>query len=138
MFGEEGMISMGNYENLLKKYVVEGKPVKRIVRETGISRNTVRKYVRNPQQPDYKRTKPYGKPTLGKFTGVVDKILTDDRELPEGLRRCVGGGAGDFEIFPLVQRRAASPGAGRLDAGGGVLQPGRRNCRAGLAKSQDE
>ena len=80
------MIQVGDYENLQKKYVVEGKPVKRIVRETGISRNTVRKYVRDPQQPKYKRTEPYAKPTLGKFTKVVDKILTDDRELPRKRR----------------------------------------------------
>lgn len=80
------MIAVRTYENLVMKYRVEGKPVKRIVRETGLSRNTVRKYVRNPQQPAYNRTEPYVRPTLGEFTGVVDKILKDDRELPRKRR----------------------------------------------------
>lgn len=80
------MIQVGDYENLLKKYHVEGKAVKRIVRETGLSRNTVRKYVRDPQHPAYNRTEPYARPTLGDFTDIVDKILNDDRDLPRKRR----------------------------------------------------
>lgn len=80
------MVAVEVYENLLKKYHVEGKAVKRIVRETGISRNTVRKYVRDPQHPAYKRTEPYSRPALGDFTDVVDKILNDDRPLPRKRR----------------------------------------------------
>jgi len=80
------MISVGVYENLQRKYQVEGKPIKRIVRETGLSRNTVRKYVREPKKPAYSRTEPYALPSLGDFTEVVEKILKEDKDLPRKRR----------------------------------------------------
>jgi len=76
------MITVGQYELIQRMYRVEGIPVNQIVRETGISKNTVKKYLRDPQPPSYNRTEPYARPSLGDFTGVVDKILEDDRELP--------------------------------------------------------
>lgn len=80
------MIAVGVYEVLQRKFQIEGKPVKQIARETGLSRNTVRKYVRDPQLPAYNRSEPYARPALGDFTGVVDEILSADRELPRKRR----------------------------------------------------
>lgn len=80
------MIAVGVYEVLQRKFQIEGKPVKQIARETGLSRNTVRKYVRDPQLPVYNRTEPYARPALGDFTGVVDEILSADKDLPRKRR----------------------------------------------------
>jgi transposase len=80
------MISVGEYEILQRKYQVEGKPIKQIVRETGLARNTIRKYIRDPKQPAYNRVEPYARPVLGDFTGLVDEIVKKDREMPRRER----------------------------------------------------
>lgn len=80
------MIAVGVYESLQKKYQVEGKSIKQIARETGLARNTVRKYVRDPKLPAYNRTEPFERPSLGDFTGIVDEILKTDRDRPRKER----------------------------------------------------
>lgn len=80
------MIAVGTYEVLQRKFQIEGKPIKRIVRETGLSRNTVRKYVRDPELPGYNRAEPYARPSLGDFTEVVEEILKGDKDLPRKRR----------------------------------------------------
>lgn len=117
------MISVGVYEVLQRKHQIEGKPIKRIARETGLSRNTVRKYVRDPKLPAYNRAAPYARPTLGDFTEIVEQILADDRDLPrkrrhtakrifERLRDERGYGGGESTVRNYVAARKRELGMG--------------------------
>ena len=45
----------------------------------GLDRKTVRKMLSFSVPPGYRRGKPPRRPKLGPFTGIIDRILEDDR-----------------------------------------------------------
>jgi len=55
-------------------------------RQFGIARETVRKTLRYPIPPGYRRTKPIRRPKLGPWIGVIDQILKDDESRPKKQR----------------------------------------------------
>ncbi|NBO55642.1 MAG: IS21 family transposase, partial [Actinobacteria bacterium] len=59
-----------------------GKSKSWIARELGISRNTVRKYLKECEAPKYRATQPRGKPVSDKWKEHVRLILEDDRNAP--------------------------------------------------------
>ena len=52
----------------------------------GLSREMLAKMRRHSAAPGYARSKPARKPKLGALLGVIEAILTSDREAPGGLR----------------------------------------------------
>jgi hypothetical protein len=48
---------------------------KQIARETGISRQTIRKMIEFPIPPGYRREKPVNRPTLGPCLGLIDHMV---------------------------------------------------------------
>ena len=47
----------------------------------GLDRKTVRKMLSFSVPPGYRRGKPPRRPKLGPFTGIIDRILEDDRTI---------------------------------------------------------
>ena len=58
---------------------VEGMSTREASRVFGLDRKTVRKMLSFSVPPGYRRGKPPRRPKLGPFTGIIDRILEDDR-----------------------------------------------------------
>ena len=52
----------------------------------GLHRDTVRKMLAHSVPPGYRRRKPPTRPKIGPYTGVIDRILEDDLNLPKKQR----------------------------------------------------
>jgi transposase len=64
----------------------EGLSVRKIARQLGVSRNTIRKALRTPEPKAYTLAVPRPAPVFGAFRAVVDDILTHDRTAPPKQR----------------------------------------------------
>jgi transposase len=81
----EGMIRMDQYGYIRTAHRVYKKSIKQICRETGHSRETVRKVLRNEPFGYSPRTaQPY--PVLGPYLSVIDQWLTEDKNQPKKQR----------------------------------------------------
>jgi hypothetical protein len=60
---------------------------KQIARETGISRQTIRKMIEFPIPPGYRREKPVNRPTLGPCLGLIDHMVKEDHGKPKKEKR---------------------------------------------------
>jgi len=79
------MLKVDQYDFIRTSYRVYGKRIKEIARETGHSRNTIKKVLRG-EYTGYKArdTQPF--PVLGPYLGIVDGWLKDDKEKPKKQR----------------------------------------------------
>lgn len=79
------MIRMDQYEYVRTAHRVYQKSIKQICRETGHSRETVRKVLRSePCGYSFRAEQPF--PVLGPFLQVIDQWLTEDRARPRKQR----------------------------------------------------
>lgn len=60
------------------------------MRETGISRKTVRKMIEFPVPPGFRREKPVNRPKLGPCLKVIDQIVQEDRGKPKKQQHTAG------------------------------------------------
>jgi len=70
------------YGRVRRAVRVEGKSQRAVAREFGLSRDTVRKMLQYAVPPGYQRQQPIKKPKLGPWLGVIDAILSDDKQRP--------------------------------------------------------
>jgi len=83
--GVEGMIKMDQYGYIRTAHRVYKKSIKQICRETGHSRETVRKVLRSePFGYSPRTTQPY--PVLGPYLPVIDQWLEEDKKRPKKQR----------------------------------------------------
>jgi transposase len=79
------MLTVDQYEYVRIAHRVYGKKIREIARETGHSRNTIRKVINNEYTGYSPRQKqPY--PSLGPYIGTIDKWLENDRDVPKKQR----------------------------------------------------
>jgi hypothetical protein len=79
------MIRMEHQEYIRTAYRVDQKSIKQICRETGHSRETMRKVLRHePCGYTHRVVQPY--PVLGPYLQVIDQWLRDDRTNPKKKR----------------------------------------------------
>src|ERR687893_1743181 len=74
------------YARVRRACHVEGMSQRQAAREFGIDPKTVAKMLRFAVPPGYRRSKPPVRPKLDGFTGVIDRILEEDRERPRKRR----------------------------------------------------
>ena len=67
------------YARVRRACRVEGMSTREASRVLGLDRKTVRKMLSFSVPPGYRRGKPPRRPKLGPFTGIIDRILEDDR-----------------------------------------------------------
>ena len=67
------------YARVRRACRVEGMSTREASRVFGLDRKTVRKMLSFSVPPGYRRGKPPRRPKLGPFTGIIDRILEDDR-----------------------------------------------------------
>ncbi len=65
---------------------VEGMSIREAARVFGLHRETVSKMLRFSVPPGYRRSEPVRRPKLDAFTGVIDRILEEDRLAPRKQR----------------------------------------------------
>jgi transposase len=83
---ERRMLTVDQYGYVRTAYRVYGKTIKQIARETGHSKNTIKKALRG----EYKGYRPRGPqqpyPVLGPYLAIIDKWLEDDKDKPKKQR----------------------------------------------------
>ena len=79
------MLKVEQYSYIRTAHRVYGKKIKQIARETGHSKNTIKKVLRG-EYTGYtlRTTQPY--PVLGPYIKRIDQWLTDDKQRPKKQR----------------------------------------------------
>ena len=76
------MFEVEIYGRVRRAVRVEGKSQRAVAREFGLSGDTVRKMPQYAVPPGYQRQQPIKRPKLGPWLGVIDAILSDDKQRP--------------------------------------------------------
>ena len=79
------MLKVDQYDLIRTSYRVYGKRIKQIARETGHSRNTVKKVLRE-EYTGYKARERQSFPALAPYRGIIDEWLAGDKERPKKQR----------------------------------------------------
>jgi len=80
------MYSVDLYGRVRRACHVEGVSIREAARVFGLHRETVSKMLRFSVPPGYRRSEPVRRPKLDAFTGVIDRILEEDRSAPRKQR----------------------------------------------------
>ena len=80
------MIQVEEKEIIRRLYFIEGWSMRRIARERCHSRHTVRRALEDPGPPVYRRQASRPRPVLGRFLGIIDRWLEEDRQRPPKQR----------------------------------------------------
>ena len=67
---------------LVEACMVDGMSIREASRVVGLHRDTVRKMLEYSVPPGYRWRKPPRRPKISPYTGVIDRILEDDLNLP--------------------------------------------------------
>jgi transposase len=81
--GGERVVEVEQWAELRREHFVAGKSIKRLVRETGWSKNTIRRALRSETPPSYQRAP--RQRILEPFKPEIHRLLRDDPKLP-GVR----------------------------------------------------
>lgn len=78
------MIGMATKEDIRKRYLIEGESIRKISRETGHSRQYIRKVIAEevPTIPKYKLTIEKERPVMGPFLEIITQWLVEDKKRP--------------------------------------------------------
>jgi len=79
------MLTVDQYEYIRIAHRVYGKKIREIARETGHSRNTVRKVIKK-EYTGYSPRRQQSYPSLGPYIGTIDRWLQNDRDMPKKQR----------------------------------------------------
>lgn len=79
------MLKVDQYEYVRTAHRVYGKTIREIARETGHSRNTIKKALKG-EHSGYKPRTHQAFPVLGSYLPVIDKWLEDDKQRPKKQR----------------------------------------------------
>jgi transposase len=79
------LLEVERWAELRRRHLVDGVSIKRLARETGLSRNTIRKAIRSPEPPSYARPRRPSK--LDPFRDEVRGLLGADPRIPSQVIR---------------------------------------------------
>ena len=80
------MYKVEMYARVRRACIVEGMSVREAAREFGLHRDTVRKMLQYSVPPWYRRQRPARRLKLEPYTGVIDRILEEDKVVPKKQR----------------------------------------------------
>jgi transposase len=78
--------NMENWAEIRRRVLVDGQSKRSVCREFDIHWDTLRKILRHPEPPGYRRAAPRPKPKLEHFLPVIHRILEADRKAPRKQR----------------------------------------------------
>ena len=73
-------------EYVRKKYFVDGWSIRKISRQAEISRQTVRKMLKDSAIPKYRSVKARPSPVMGRYSKVIQRWLKEDEKAPPRQR----------------------------------------------------
>jgi len=76
------VLKMFDIEFIRKKHFVEGWPIRKISRQFGISRQSVRKALASSDPPRYKLSKPRPSSVMDRYRPIIEAWLADDQKAP--------------------------------------------------------
>jgi transposase len=74
--------SMQEWTEIRRKVLVDGASKRSVMRDYGISHETLQKMLSHPEPPGYRQSVPRPKPKLEPYLGVIAEILAADRDAP--------------------------------------------------------
>ncbi|MBA4494174.1 transposase, partial [Paenactinomyces guangxiensis] len=77
---------MANYEFIRKQHYVLGKSIRQISRETGYSRQVIRKALSSTEISEYKLSRPKPKPVIDSVKHIILEWLRQDEQAPPKQR----------------------------------------------------
>src|SRR6516225_7639777 len=80
------MYTVEIYARVRRAVLVEGKSRRAVARDFGLARKTVSKMLEYSLPPGYRRQAPIRRPKLGPWQGVIDAILSEDKQRPKKQR----------------------------------------------------
>ncbi|MBA4603440.1 hypothetical protein [Thermoactinomyces mirandus] len=80
------MLQMANYEFIRKQHILLGKSIRQISRETGYSRQIIRKALKSTDFPKYKLSKQKQKPVMDSVKHIIEEWLRQDEQAPPKQR----------------------------------------------------
>lgn len=80
------MLQMANYEFIRKQHFLLGKSIRQISRETGYSRQVIRKALTSTEIPVYQLSKPKPKPVIDFVKPIILEWLRQDEQAPPKQR----------------------------------------------------
>ncbi len=80
------MYKVDVYLRVRRAVMVEGMSVREAARTFGLHRDTVRKMLEYAVPPGYRRQVPPRRPKVSPYTGVIDRIVEDDHQVPKKQR----------------------------------------------------
>ncbi|WP_338463371.1 IS21 family transposase [Brevibacillus borstelensis] len=80
------MLQMANYEFIRKQHILLGKSIRQISRETGYSRQVIRKALKSSEIPVYQLSKPKPKPVIDSVKPIILEWLHQDEQAPPKQR----------------------------------------------------
>ncbi|UED70189.1 MULTISPECIES: IS21 family transposase [Brevibacillus] len=80
------MLQMANYEFIRKQHILLGKPIRQISRETGYSRQVIRKALKSTEIPVYQLSQPKPKPVIDSVQPIILEWLHQDEQAPPKQR----------------------------------------------------
>lgn len=80
------MLTVDHYELIRRKVLIDGKSQRAASRELGHSRKTVKKALKNPVPPGYRRLEPRPKPVIEPVKGIIEAWLEEDKQRPPKQR----------------------------------------------------
>ena len=80
------MLKLDQYSYIRTAHRVYGKKIKQIARETGHSKNTLKKVMQR-EYSGYKARVKQPHPILGSYLKIIDKWLEEDKQRPKKQRR---------------------------------------------------
>jgi len=92
------------YARVRRAVLAEGKSRRAVAREFGLARKTVNKMLGYSLPPGYRRQAPIRRPKLGAWQGLIDVILTEDKQRPKKQRHTAR------RIFERLKAEHAYPG----------------------------
>lgn len=80
------MLTLDDWQSLRWLHFREGRSIRWISRQFGLSRQTVTKYINQPDAPKYTAVKPRARPTTGPWCEQVKEIIEEDKTAPRKQR----------------------------------------------------
>lgn len=81
------MLDVEAKEQIRRAVLVEGKSQREVAKETGHSRNTVRKMLVDGTAPRYRQKRSRSSPVLGPYKALIDTWIAEDEQKPKKKRR---------------------------------------------------
>ena len=81
------MLDVKEKEQIRRAVLVEGKSRRQVAKETGRSRNTIRRMLTDGEAPRYRKRSARPRPVLDPFQAILDEWIAEDEKKPKKKRR---------------------------------------------------